>query len=138
MDASDDDGTMLSARRRGHLYIVECQQPTRSLGQANVVSKQQITLHCRFGHQMTLPDVPRGRKITGQECDACVEGKMARRPFLSSDKRSSQIAEKIHSDVIEPITPTSLGRSPICNRICQRLLKTHLRTSNETQGRGST
>ncbi|TDL20882.1 hypothetical protein BD410DRAFT_699066, partial [Rickenella mellea] len=38
-------------------------------------------------------------------CKSCVEGKMMRQPFKTSDTRAAELLNVLHSDLAGPITP---------------------------------
>lgn len=43
------------------------------------------------------------------KCVTCCEGKQSRKPFLSSERKTKNLLELIHTDVCGPLTPQSIG-----------------------------
>ena len=75
--------------------------------------------HSRLGHvhhaaikRVSALAGVRGSVDTGEVCETCVKGKMHKRPLPSHSKsRATRPLELVHSDVMGPFTPTSLGGS---------------------------
>ena len=78
--------------------------------------------HQKFGHLHLegLLNLKRRQMVTGLEqlekpgfnlnCQVCHQGKMSKKPFpkIRNSPRSSQILELIHSDIVGPITPSTV------------------------------
>jgi len=76
------------------------------------------TWHNRLGHQheTALDKIPpisdRESTKLSEPCDICVRAKMKRVPFQRSHgKKPDHLLERIHSDVVGPISPRSLGEN---------------------------
>lgn len=48
-------------------------------------------------------------KVNNNHCDVCVMGKQTRRPFKTSETRSTKVLELIHSDVCGPMQEASFA-----------------------------
>lgn len=81
---------------------------------------KQILWHRRFGHigETNLRKLKSGLvngvdldKITTCFCDVCLKGKQSRLPFKTSNSKTTQLLELIHSDVCGPLSVESYGGS---------------------------
>ena len=54
---------------------------------------------------LAIKDLP--GKVSSDFCETCVKGKMTKLPFNGSRAPTSQILERIHSDLCEPISPVA-------------------------------
>ena len=98
----------LNARLRGH-------------GRAFIAHTESLDLwHRRLGH-LSYPSVKKLEKknlvlnlklenndIT-KECEACLLGKQARLPTTHREQETTEVLQLIHSDVVGPVTPASIG-----------------------------
>lgn len=85
---------------------------------ANDTSLQSELWHWRFAH-LHYKALPRVRKmVTGMlefnmnhegVCQGCATGKHTKGPFPSSDSKTSDILQLVHSDMVGPFPMTSLG-----------------------------
>lgn len=113
--------------RRGKLYELNLSLSEgtndSSFYSCGRVPKEMEIWHRRFGHlsakgleQLVRNDMVRGLKTNVRKssekivCEACVAGKLNRKPFVTSEGRqSSRVLELIHSDVCGPVTPVGVG-----------------------------
>ena len=106
----------------GSLYELDCTPASKQ--QACIVSDHQTQLnlwHQRYGHlnEHQLKEIGRGELVTGASipytstlsfCEACVKGKMFRKPFKPMGEiRSTRKLELVHSDVCGPMQTESFG-----------------------------
>lgn len=111
-----DGETVLTAKRRGRLYMIEESQPTAYLTKA----ENEELWHRRLGHPHktgvksfdSSVDNQKTNPSTNSPCSVCIQGKMKKRSFpKASSTRAEQVLEIIHSDVVGKISPPSLGGS---------------------------
>lgn len=108
--------TVLTARRRGRLYIIEESRPSALLTRA----ENEEMWHRRLGHPHNsgikgIDSTVNNQKTnlsTNSPCSVCIQGKMKKQSFpKTSNTRAEQVLEIIHSDVVGKISPPSLGGS---------------------------
>lgn len=113
----DNNGkTLLSARKKGRLYIIEEQIATACMTRTESVE----LMHRRLGHPhyntvKNLNSIDEDKKLpalANAPCSICIQGKMKRKKFpKSASTRAKDLLEIIHSDVVGKISPSSLGGS---------------------------
>ena len=118
--------TIFTADKVGRMYEInfECNPcdagDSQEDGAKSLVATGTLNLwHNRLGHvhHAAIKRIPalagvRGSADAGEVCETCVKGKMHKRPLPSHSKsRASRPLELVHSDVMGPFTPTSLGGS---------------------------
>ena len=119
------------AEERGGLWVLKTSQiEEQTMQQVNMVHtqpskamKEAERWHRRFGHlgidglkklssqQMVEGLSPIPPEVTHFECEACKGGKQSRKPFPAplTPSKSLGALDLIHSDLIGPITPSSMG-----------------------------
>jgi len=123
-EISEKGKIFLVAHRVGTLYFIATEggDTTDSLRQMYAEETRKASLvststwHNRLGHlhETALDKIPpiSDRETTKlrEPCDICIQAKMKRLPFQRSHgKKPDHLLERIHSDVVGPINPRSLG-----------------------------
>ena len=63
-----------------------------------------------MGHFNRLPEICKTKgKMEG--CEGCAQGKLKKKPFKSSSKRSNKPLDLVHSDLMGPLPVKTLGGS---------------------------
>ena len=114
---------IVTAPKVGNLYQLEFKtvngSSTACVAQAAVVQDSMELWHKRLGHLnvksvKALEGMVGGMQVKKATCDlaceACIEGKQARKPFPSDGAtRAAKVLEIVHSDVCGPMKTTSMG-----------------------------
>lgn len=126
-EISLDDVVYLKCFRVGTLYYVTTEDGTsiselKQMYEAELVNKKAsrvsfVKWHERLGH-LNPADMAKIRAIdlkdgtTQEGCGVCCAGKMKRSPFTPSELQENvDILDRIHSDLMGPIKPASLGEN---------------------------
>lgn len=105
------------AVKENDLYCLELEERTEKAGQASTTASLQ-EWHRRLGHRdvkairrMTSEGLVTGMIVKGKNdnivCDHCLRGKMAQKPFPTSESRALNAIELIHNDVCGPMQTTT-------------------------------
>ena len=111
----DGERVVVMGERRSDCFIMKMQfvRPRAMVAKADPLPLTEW--HQRFAHQNVahVREVlnRHGIKFRGQEiqCEACIMGKLARKPFPPSDSRAEKCGDLIHADVCGPMQKPSLG-----------------------------
>jgi transposase InsO family protein len=114
---------IVTVPKLGNLYQLEFKtvndSSTASVAQAALVQDSMELWHKRLGHLnvksvKALEGMVGGMQVKKATCDlaceACIEGKQARKPFPNDGAtRATKVLEIVHSDVCGPMKTTSMG-----------------------------
>ena len=81
--------------------------------------------HYLFSERM-VEGIPELKSTHEGICKGCALGKNIKKPFPSSNNRSKEILDLIHSDVCGPMPVKSLGGSSLLRNLHRRLFKKDL------------
>ncbi|KAE8739335.1 hypothetical protein FOCC_FOCC015166 [Frankliniella occidentalis] len=117
---SDNDCVFLKAHRIGTLYYITTVGSTtledikKNYEENGIIKASRVTAdiwHQRLGHlnQEDLKKIESVEVSKLTECDTCHEGKARRTNFPIRNSKTDKVLERVHSDIVGPITPTSRG-----------------------------
>lgn len=115
-----DGSTALTAKRQGHLYIVDEAEQSRALAVHNTESDNLSRWHQRYGHlnlkdlkQLKTQNMVIGLNLRGNSaqlnCEICNKCKIHQLPYKNSTNREKEILDLVHSDICGPMSIPSLG-----------------------------